>query len=232
MCGRVVLSREQRPVRVVSRPSTHAPARARYRRVRRSRAPTIRTVTHHRAEHRGAATANTRRSRGSAESPPSSGALCCASRRVVGHRPHGITCSRLRGSASAWAADPLKSDFRARNNVTTSTTAMPRLTKTLTVCRADELPEGEMRLVERRWREVGRLQLRRRAPRDRGPLLARRRAARRGRVRRRDLHRRVPAPRLAVRPAHRKTEDPAGLSRPFEPAHARVEDGEVKLDID
>jgi 3-phenylpropionate/trans-cinnamate dioxygenase ferredoxin subunit len=43
---------------------------------------------------------------------------------------------------------PLKSEFRSRNKVTTGT-------RTTTVCTVDELPEGEMRLVEIDGRKIG-----------------------------------------------------------------------------
>src|SRR5437588_11398185 len=52
-----------------------------------------------------------------------------------------------------------------------------------------------------------RVQLWRQPVRDRGPLLARQRAARRGRVRRGGLHRRVPQARVAVRHQERPAED-------------------------
>jgi 3-phenylpropionate/trans-cinnamate dioxygenase ferredoxin component len=44
-------------------------------------------------------------------------------------------------------------DLRGRNNVTTDTTA--ELTDTITVCRLEELPAGEMRLVEADGRKIG-----------------------------------------------------------------------------
>jgi 3-phenylpropionate/trans-cinnamate dioxygenase ferredoxin subunit len=50
-------------------------------------------------------------------------------------------------------AGPLKSDLGSRNNVTTNTTS--ELADTLTVCRLDELPAGEMRLVEADGRKIG-----------------------------------------------------------------------------
>ena len=78
---------------------------------------------------------------------------------------------------------------------------------TIAVCPAAELPPGEMRLVEHDGRQDRRLQLRGHALRDRGSLLPRRRAARRGRVRPGGLHRRVPPPRLPLRPDHRQAED-------------------------
>ena len=84
-------------------------------------------------------------------------------------------------------------------------------TKTITVCKLAELPAGEMRLVEADGRRSASSTRRRRAARDRGPLLARRRPARRGRVRPGLLYRGVPAPRLAVRPDDRQAEDPPGL---------------------
>ena len=75
-----------------------------------------------------------------------------------------------------------------------------------------------MRLVEHDGTQDRRLQLRRHAVRDRGPLLARQRAARRGRVRPGRLHGRVPPPRLPLRPDHRQAEDaprfPAGANVP------------------
>jgi 3-phenylpropionate/trans-cinnamate dioxygenase ferredoxin subunit len=47
----------------------------------------------------------------------------------------------------------LKSDLRSRNNVTANTTS--ELADSVTVCRIDELPAGEMRLVEADGRKVG-----------------------------------------------------------------------------
>jgi 3-phenylpropionate/trans-cinnamate dioxygenase ferredoxin component len=44
-------------------------------------------------------------------------------------------------------------DLRGRNSVTTDTTA--ELTDTITVCRLEELPAGEMRLVEADGRKIG-----------------------------------------------------------------------------
>jgi 3-phenylpropionate/trans-cinnamate dioxygenase ferredoxin component len=44
-------------------------------------------------------------------------------------------------------------DLRGRNSVTTDTTA--ELTDTITVCRLEELPAGEMRLVEVDGRKIG-----------------------------------------------------------------------------
>ncbi len=83
---------------------------------------------------------------------------------------------------------------------------------------ADEFPPGSIEA-----RPPGpsalrrRLQLRRRAVRDRGSLLARRRPTLRGRLGRGDLPRRLPAPRLRVRPRDRHAAQPAGVpsrSRP------------------
>jgi 3-phenylpropionate/trans-cinnamate dioxygenase ferredoxin subunit len=47
----------------------------------------------------------------------------------------------------------LKSDLRSRNNVTTNTTS--ELADSVTVCRIDELPAGDMRLVEADGRKIG-----------------------------------------------------------------------------
>jgi 3-phenylpropionate/trans-cinnamate dioxygenase ferredoxin component len=47
----------------------------------------------------------------------------------------------------------LKSDLRSRNNVTANTTS--ELADSVTVCRIDELPAGEMRLVEADGRKIG-----------------------------------------------------------------------------
>jgi 3-phenylpropionate/trans-cinnamate dioxygenase ferredoxin subunit len=47
----------------------------------------------------------------------------------------------------------LKSDFRSRNNVTANTTS--ELADSVIVCRIDELPAGEMRLVEADGRKIG-----------------------------------------------------------------------------
>jgi 3-phenylpropionate/trans-cinnamate dioxygenase ferredoxin component len=47
----------------------------------------------------------------------------------------------------------LKSDLRSRNNVTPSTTS--ELADSVTVCKIDELPAGEMRLVEADGRKIG-----------------------------------------------------------------------------
>src|SRR4051794_40239179 len=55
------------------------------------------------------------------------------------------------------------------------------------------------------------LQLRRRDPGHRGPVLARQRDAGRGRARPGGVHCRVPAPRLPLRPADRQAADPARL---------------------
>ena len=72
-----------------------------------------------------------------------------------------------------------------------------------------------------------RLQPRRRALRDRGPLLARRRAALRGRLRPRGGRRRLPAPRRALRHPHRAAADAAGLPARRD-VPVRVEDGVVE----
>jgi 3-phenylpropionate/trans-cinnamate dioxygenase ferredoxin subunit len=52
---------------------------------------------------------------------------------------------------------PLKSEFGSRNKVTTGTTTNERtdVAETITVCRADELPPGAMRLVEADGRKIG-----------------------------------------------------------------------------
>jgi 3-phenylpropionate/trans-cinnamate dioxygenase ferredoxin subunit len=47
----------------------------------------------------------------------------------------------------------LKSDLGSRNNVTANTTS--ELADSVTVCRIDELPAGEMRLVEADGRKIG-----------------------------------------------------------------------------
>ena len=47
----------------------------------------------------------------------------------------------------------LKSDLGSRNNVTPSTTS--ELADSVTVCKIDELPAGEMRLVEADGRKIG-----------------------------------------------------------------------------
>jgi len=51
----------------------------------------------------------------------------------------------------------LKSEFGSRNKVTTDTTTNDgtSVAETITVCRADELPEGEMRLVDADGRKIG-----------------------------------------------------------------------------
>ena len=64
--------------------------------------------------------------------------------------------------------------------------ALPPMADIIEICPLSELPPGARRIVE--WEDARdrRLQLRRRAVRHRGPLLARRRSARRGRLRSRD----------------------------------------------
>jgi 3-phenylpropionate/trans-cinnamate dioxygenase ferredoxin component len=60
----------------------------------------------------------------------------------------------LRGHASTTRRrHALKSDFGSRNSVTTSTTS--QLTETLTVCSLEDLPAGSMRLVEADGRKIG-----------------------------------------------------------------------------
>ena len=68
-----------------------------------------------------------------------------------------------------------------------------------------------MRLVETPSVDVGVYNVRRRAARARGSLLARRRAALRGRLGSRGGRRRLPAPRLELRHPHGRTADAAGL---------------------
>ena len=72
------------------------------------------------------------------------------------------------------------------------------------ICPVDELPPGDMRLVEWEDLEIGvfncageLLAIEDRCSHDDGPLAE-------GEFDQRGLHRRVPAPRLALRPEHRK----------------------------
>ena len=60
---------------------------------------------------------------------------------------------------------------------------------THTVCKSEELPEGERRLVEVEGLKIGVFNVGGELLRDRGSLLARRRAAGRGNVRPRGLYR-------------------------------------------
>ena len=109
---------------------------------------------------------------------------------------------------------------------------MPTETETITVCRAAELPEGSMRLVEAGERKIGVFHCAGgELVRDRGPLLARRRAARRGGVRPGGVYRRVPPPRLAVRPADRQAPGPSPPTGRCETFAVRIDDDEVKLEL-
>ena len=80
----------------------------------------------------------------------------------------------------------------------TSSTSSRRMPE-ITVAAADEFPPGSSKIVRRGQPLRRRLQLRRRAVRDRGPLLPRRRPALRGRLGRGALPGHLPAARLRVR---------------------------------
>ena len=83
--------------------------------------------------------------------------------------------------------------------------------ETIDICPVDELPPGAMRLVEWEDLEIGVFNcagelfaIEDRCSHDDGDLVE-------GELDEDDLHRRVPAPRLALRPAHRKAPEPACL---------------------
>ena len=125
---------------------------------------------------------------------------------------------------AATPAIPLKSEFRGRNNVTTGTS-------TTTVCSLEELPQGEMRLVEIDGRKIGVFHtadgelyaIEDRCSHDDGPLAE-------GEF--------DPAACTVECPRHGSLFD-LGTGRPktlpaFQPVEtfdARVEDGEVKLEV-
>ena len=153
-----------------------------------------------------------------------------AGRPGRGHPGGALT---LWGGPACRPGRSLKSEFGSRNKVTTDTTTIDwnhrgRDDHRLPSGRA---PPGRDAPGRGRRPKDRRLSLRgRRAVRDRGSLLARRRAVGRGRVRPGLLHGRVPEARLAIRRSQRPAANPARLpaGRTFA---ARVEDGEVKLEV-
>ena len=98
------------------------------------------------------------------------------------------------------------------------------------VAAADEFPPGSSKIVRAREPLRRRLQLRRRAVRDRGSLLARRRPALRGRLGRGSLPGRLPAARLAFDLA---TGTPRSLpaTEPVETYPVRVVDGTIVVEL-
>jgi 3-phenylpropionate/trans-cinnamate dioxygenase ferredoxin component len=68
-----------------------------------------------------------------------------------------LDCTQRPRSARFRRQLSLKSDFGSRINVMTSTSANDEtvVAESITVCRAEELPEGAMRLIEAEGRKIG-----------------------------------------------------------------------------